>query len=83
MPKRKYDDVRLLVIFTFSYPYIYYFIRYHQKVALEVPIPEFKSVQGLVNPIEFITPNPHALWTKQSYNSFDISKRIEKDLVNI
>ncbi|RNA06800.1 BRO1 domain-containing BROX, partial [Brachionus plicatilis] len=51
---------------------------YHQKVPLEVPALESKSMHGLAEPEEYDFSNPHELWTPSSYNSFDISKNVKE-----
>ncbi|CAB3983508.1 Hypothetical predicted protein [Paramuricea clavata] len=49
------------------------FIYFH-KVPEEVPELEKKAAHGLANPQEFSLPSPHALWTKDLYDSIDAEK---------
>ena len=43
---------------------------------------EKKAAHGLADPQEFSLPSPHALWTKDLYDSFDVEK-IPKEKVII
>jgi hypothetical protein len=56
---------------------------YHQKVALEVPLLETKAVHGLAVPIEYQLPANNPLWTKASYDSFNIAKAVENKVCTI
>ena len=47
---------------------------YFHKIPEEVPELEKKAAHGLANPQEFSLPSPHALWTKDLYDSFDVEK---------
>ena len=49
-------------------------ISYHQKVPLVAPDLEMKATYGLVQPEEYTKPAPSEAWTKQIYDSFDLTK---------
>jgi hypothetical protein len=56
------------------------YLSYHQKVPLEVPILESKSIHGLAEPEPFSFPETHSLWTPTVYDSFNLAKGLnEKD----
>lgn len=50
---------------------------YHQKLPIETPILDTKAIHGLAEPEEFIPPEPHALWSPNTYDSFNIAKALE------
>jgi hypothetical protein len=50
---------------------------YHQKVAVETPVLDVKAVHGLAEPEEFVLPDLHVLWTRESYESFNLSRAVE------
>lgn len=53
---------------------------YHQKVPLETPVLDSNIVHGLATPEEYTYPDKHALWTLESYDSFNLSKAVDAKL---
>jgi len=53
---------------------------YHQKLPLEAPLLEAKPIHGLAQPEEFTFPDKHALWTSDTYDSFNLSKAVDAKL---
>lgn len=53
---------------------------YHQKLPDEAPMIEAKAIHGLAEPDEYVYPEKHALWTQDTYNSFDLSKAVSAKL---
>jgi len=50
---------------------------YHQKLPLETPMLDVKAVHGLADPEEFVYPDLHVLWNRDSYDGFNLSKAVD------
>jgi hypothetical protein len=46
-----------------------------------MPLMDAKAVHGLAIPIDYKVPEPHVLWTKDSYARFSIERALEKKAV--
>lgn len=52
--------------------------RYHQKLPAEAPLLDSsKVVFGLAEPDVYTYPKEHALWTPDTYDSFNIAKAVD------
>lgn len=53
---------------------------YHQKLPSETPALETKAIHGLADPDEYTYPEKHKLWNRDSYDSFDLARNVDKKI---
>lgn len=56
--------------------FLFFGIRFHQKVSYDVTPLELKATYGLVSPEDFQMPPVNSMWVETTYKAFDLSMNV-------